>query len=120
MITKRPQSLETATPVIKTGCANLYCTISQDPSCFELKLELGKSGSCQRAFIEAISNLLTIMRRQLTPIPRKMIIHALEGIRCPQDSQFIPSCPEALARVLKEEWGIKGETQETPPEGENT
>lgn len=109
VITERPVSLPTETPLIKTGCGNLYCTLSQDPGCWEIKLELGKSGSCQRAFIEAIGTLLTIMRRQLTPIPRKMIIHALEGIRCPQDSNFIPSCPEAIARVLKEEWGIKDE-----------
>ena len=118
VITERPQSLPSATPRIRTGCGSLFCTISQDPECFEFKMELGKSGSCQKAFIEALSTLLTIMRRQLTPIPRKMIVHALEGIRCPQDSGFIPSCPEAIARVLKDEWGLKDEETktETPQE----
>jgi ribonucleoside-diphosphate reductase alpha chain len=106
-ITNRPQSLPTETPVIKTGCGNLYIVFSKDPGCFEVELHLGKSGSCQRAMLEAIQGLLTIMRRQLTPIPRKMIIKTLRGIRCPSDSPYLPSCPEAIAKILAEEWDLK-------------
>jgi hypothetical protein len=87
----------------------MYIVLSQDSTCFELELHLGKSGSCQRAMLEAIQGLLTIMRRQLTPIPRKMILKTLTGIRCPTDSEFLPSCPEAICRILREEWDLKEE-----------
>ena len=105
VITERPDSLPSETVRVKTGCGEFYITISKDKNCFEIDFQLGKSGSCTRAFLEAISGLITIARRQLNPIPRKLIIKQLEGIRCPTDSTFLPSCPEAIARILKQEWG---------------
>jgi len=106
-ITERPVSINSATPMIRVGCGNLYLILSQDSSCFETEIHLGKGGSCQKALLEVIQGLLTVMRRQLTPIPRKMILKQLKGIRCPEDSPFVPSCPEGLYRLLKAEWNIK-------------
>jgi len=59
--------------------------------------------------LQVIQGLLTVMRRQLTPIPRKLILKQLKGIRCEMDSPFLPSCAEGLYRLLKTEWGIKDE-----------
>lgn len=105
IITERPQRLPSETLKIMTGCGEFYITISKDPACFEMELHLGKSGSCQQAMLETIQGLLTLCRRQLNPIPRKLIIKVLKGIRCPTDSSFLPSCPEAIARTLAGEWG---------------
>jgi hypothetical protein len=118
-IIERPPSIPSETVRVRTGCGEFYMTVSKDPNCFEVELHLGKSGSCQQAMLEAIRGLLTICRRQLNPIPRKLIIHQLKGIRCPQDSSFIPSCPEAIARVLEGEWGevVVAKPDFTPGEG---
>ena len=109
VITERPDSLPSVSIRVAAGCKDIfgefYITISTDPKCFEIKLELGKSGSCQRAMLEAIQGLLTICRRQLNPIPRKLILRQLKGIRCQNDSAFLPSCPEAICRLLETEWG---------------
>ena len=108
-ITERPTSLPTETVKTKTGCGEFYVTLSQDADCFEIDLHLGKSGSCQQAFLEAIRGLLTICRRQLHPIPRALILKQIEGINCPMSGPHLPSCPHAIAKVLREEWGLKEE-----------
>jgi len=105
VITRRPESLPTETTKVRTGCGSLFITISKDKNCFEIDLHLGKAGSCTQAMLEVIRGLLTICRRQLNPIPRKLIIRQLDGIRCPTDSAFFPSCPQAICNVLKTEWG---------------
>lgn len=105
VMVERPDSLPTETHRVKTGCGNLYVTYSTDPKCFELDLRLGKSGGCCQAMLEVIRGLITIARRQLNPIPRKLIIHQLQGIRCPQDSPHIPSCPQAVCQILAKFWG---------------
>ena len=106
-ITERPVSLPTETPMVRVACGNLYLILSKDPGCFEMELHLGKVGSCAKAMLEVIQGLLTVMRRQRTPIPRQLILKQLKGIRCPMDSPFLPSCPEGIYRVLRDEWGIK-------------
>ena len=105
VLSERPRRIPTETVRVKTGCGDFYMTVSKDPTCFECELHLGKAGSCQQAMLEAIRGLLTIARRQRNPLPRKLIIKALKGIRCPSDSGFLPSCPHAIARVLEGEWG---------------
>lgn len=105
VITERPDSLPTETVRVKTGCGDFYITLSKDKNCFEIDFHLGKAGNCAQAFLEVIRGLLTICRRQLNPIPRKLILRQLKGIRCPTDSAFFRSCPDAIAHVLKQEWG---------------
>jgi len=109
VITPRPDRLPSESIRVAAGCKDIfgefYITISKDPKCFEMKLNLGKSGSCQQAMLEAIQGLITICRRNLNPIPRKLIIKVLKGIRCQNDSTFLPSCPEAICRLLETEWG---------------
>jgi hypothetical protein len=95
--------------MIRVACGTLYMVLSQDPECFETEIHLGKGGSCQKALLEVIQGLLTVMRRQLTPIPRKLILKQLRGIRCENDSSFLPSCAEGLYRLLKAEWNIEDE-----------
>jgi len=107
MITERPVSLPTETVRIQTPCGEFYVTLSKDPACFEIDLHLGKTGSCQQAFLAMARGLLTICRRERNPIPRALIIKQLEGINCPFSSPYLPSCPHAIATVLKAEWGIK-------------
>lgn len=115
VISERPPSLPSATPKVKVPCGTLFMVFSTNPKCEEVELHLGKGGSCPKHFLEVIQGLLTIMRRQLTPIPRKMILKQLRGIKCPFSNDFSPSCSEAIRIMLAKEWGIEeGEESTTP------
>lgn len=105
-ITPRPQSLLTETTRVQVGCGEMYIILSRDPECFECEIHLGKAGNCASAYLMVIANLITLSRRHLNPIPRALIIKALAGIKCSSDSGFVPSCPEAIAKVLREKWGL--------------
>ncbi len=106
-ITERPVRLPSATTEARCACGTLYVITSQDPKCFEMEIHLGKGGSCAKAMLEVIAGLLTVMRRQLTPIPRKMILKQLRGVKCENSGPFLKSCPESIYELLKSEWNVK-------------
>ena len=59
---KRPDVLEGKTEKILTGCGNLYLTINQDNGVpYEIRAQIGKSGSCARSMLEVIGILISII-----------------------------------------------------------
>jgi ribonucleoside-diphosphate reductase alpha chain len=97
-MTERPNEVPTETIKVKTGCGDAYITISTDPDFYELYGLLGKTGGCAAAFLHALTTVISVAVQHGTP--KESIIKQLKDIRCPQDSNFIPSCPEALARIM--------------------
>ena len=106
-ISTRPNRLLSATPRIKTACGWLYAHISTDPNIFEIRFQLGKSGNCATCFLDVIASLLTIARRIKNPVSRKRLLCALDGTHCPSASRYAPSCPQAIATMLRDEWNMK-------------
>jgi len=79
----------------------MYVTVSSDPAYHEVFAVLGKSGGCAAGFLESLGRIITLALN--AGVPLEKIIKQLVGVRCPTDSEFLPSCPEAIARVLKGE-----------------
>ncbi len=94
--------IPTETIRIKTGCGEMYITKSTNPNHEPyIKSILGKCGCCSRALLEAIEILLQELLSR--GIDHRDIAKKLSGIRCPNDSEFLKSCPEAIAIVLSGE-----------------
>ncbi len=95
------------------GCGNMYLTVNEVTlRPIRVFIRIGKSGCCQRALLEAIGRLVTIMLERGDPLDR--VIHTLVGIRCAEASvgstrhklsgemESCSSCMDALAKELKE------------------
>jgi len=102
---KRPPLLHGCTVRAETGCGHLYITINHDEpdnGPIEIFLSLGKSGSCAKAELEAISRLVSIGLQGGLPISR--IVKQLSGIQCPatvwQHGLHMLSCADAIAKTL--------------------
>lgn len=105
---ERPKVLPGKTIKKQTGCGNLYVTLNKlDGKLFEIVLpSLGKAGGCATCQNEALTRAITLGLRY--GIPKEEYIEELEGIKCPSPHMFpieerILSCPDAIARVLREE-----------------
>jgi ribonucleoside-diphosphate reductase alpha chain len=98
---------------IRFGCGNMYLrvnVINMRP--VRVFIAVGKTGCCQRALLEAIGRLVTIMLERGDPLNR--IVHTLIGIRCDSASmgsartndsgerEVCASCMDALARELRD------------------
>ena len=114
MAKERPKVLKGKTEKILTGCGNLYITINSDEKeepC-EVRLQIGKSGSCARSLLEVIGIQWSIM---LQYIDKDVIIKNLKknirGVSCGQefrlDDKRYSSCIDKIAQrmlvELKEE-----------------
>lgn len=102
----RPKQLEGKTVRVTTGCGNLYITLNKDgDSLFEVFATLGKAGGCAICQDEALTRAITLGLRY--GIPKEEFVKELEGLRCPNpvwgDGDQILSCPDAIAKVMKEE-----------------
>ena len=103
---KRPKTLQGTTHRIKTGCGNIYVTITRDEEgLFEVFSALGKSGQCGAAQIEAICRMVSIALR--SGVDSKEIVDQLKGIRCPSpgldEGVQVLSCADAISKVLSSE-----------------
>jgi ribonucleoside-diphosphate reductase alpha chain len=119
-ILPRPQRVKGETILIKTGCGNAYITVSTDPTYpAEVFGILGKPGGCAIAFLTTLTRIIT--KARLYGMPTSKIIKQLRGTHCPNSNfskeNFIPSCPEAIARALEE---ITLETTTTKEGGSDT
>jgi len=105
--------IESYTRKVPFGCGNMYVDINvikMRP--VRVFIRIGKCGACQRALLEAVGRLVTIMLEQGDPLER--IVHTLIGIRCTEASvgsartdhsgkrQVVLSCMDALAKELKD------------------
>lgn len=107
------ESMPSYTRKITFGCGNMYLrvnVINMRP--VRVFIAVGKCGCCQRALLEAVGRLVTIMLERGDQLER--IIHTLVGIRCDQASlgsartnyagerETCTSCMDALAKELRE------------------
>ena len=100
-IPTRPQRVKGETICIKTACGKAYITISIDPNYpAEVFGILGKTGGCAAAQLTSLTRLAT--KARLYGMPTSEVIRQLKGTQCPNSSDFLPSCPEAIARALEE------------------
>ena len=94
-------SVPTATDRIITGCGPAYITTPRDDTHSLVRGLLGKTGGCAAAWFAALCEVITLA--MAAGVSKAAIAESLTGIRCPQDSTFLKSCPEAVATVLKGE-----------------
>ena len=97
----RPRRVIGETIRIKTACGPAYITVSIDPLYpAEVFGILGKTGGCAAAQLTSLTRLAT--KARLYGMPTSEVIRQLKGTQCPNSSDFLPSCPEAIARALEE------------------
>lgn len=106
----RPRVLGGITVQANTGCGHMYVQLNwRGDRLFEMFATLGKSGLCSMCFSESLTRSITSGLRYGVPITE--YIEQLQGMRCPNPSPFPKehasfSCPDALARILKN-YGMK-------------
>ena len=98
---KRPESLQTKTKKVRTGCGILYITYSLPGQGYhEVYGLLGKTGGCSACMISALTRTITVGWNAGASIEK--IIKQLDGSNCPHMTYLDKSCPQAIADVLKE------------------
>ncbi len=100
---QRPQTLSSITDRIRTGHGNLYVTITFDEyhRPFEVFTNLGKAGSSDAAYLEAVSRLASLALRSGVGV--EQVIDQLRGITdAPtwDEGQQVLSAPDAVALAL--------------------
>ncbi|MCL5024785.1 MAG: vitamin B12-dependent ribonucleotide reductase [Nitrospirae bacterium] len=108
----RPEVLNGTVRLVRTGCGNVYVTITEDEEghLFELFTSMGKAGGCAASQAEAIGRLISLaLRSNIDPLE---IVKQLKGVRCNQPAWHaggpILSCSDAIAKAL-EKYHSKGE-----------
>ena len=100
---QRPRTLRSITDRIRTGHGNLYITISFDENDqpFEIFTNLGKAGSSDSAYLEAVSRLASLALRAGVEVDQ--IINQLRGIMDTpvwDEGEKVLSAPDAVAIAL--------------------
>ena len=103
---KRPPVMNGRTVETTVGCGPLYVTMNEDERGvpFEVFFKLGKSGSCQQSYLEALGVAISIGIRSGAD-PQKFI-DKLRGIRCPNpkltDAGAVStlSCADAISHGI--------------------
>ena len=99
----RPGKLMGVTERVRTGHGNVYITITKDEAGrpFEVFTNLGKAGTDDAAYLEAVSRLASLALR--SGIDVSEVIGQLRGITCHptwDDGVQVLSAPDALALAL--------------------
>lgn len=102
----RPKQVVGKTVRIATGCGSMYVTVNTlNGGVFEVFAALGKAGTCAKVQSEGLTRMVTLALR--FGVPLEEIVKQIEFLRCPtpvwEDKVQIMSCPDAIAKVLKEE-----------------
>ena len=100
----RPESVMGLTKRVAIGCGNLYVTVNYDDhGICEVFTSTGKAGGCPSQS-EATARLISVALR--SGIEVEDVLRQIRGIRCPstirQNGMKCASCPDAIARVIKE------------------
>lgn len=103
---KRPAVMRGRTVQTNVGCGPLYVTLNEDETGkpFEVFFKLGKSGSCQQSYLEALGVAISIGLRYGAE-PQKFV-DKFRHMRCPipkmrtADSPATLSCPDAISQGL--------------------
>ena len=99
----RPGTLNGVVERVRTGHGNVYITITRDEygNAFEVFTNLGKAGSDDAAYLEAVSRLASLALR--SGIDPAQVIEQLKGITCHptwDEGQQVLSAPDAVAIAL--------------------
>jgi hypothetical protein len=94
---QRPPVMRGRTVQSNVGCGPLYITLNEDESGnpFEVFFKLGKSGSCQQSYLEALGVAISVGLRYGAD-PEKFI-EKFEGMRCPNPKMRDASGPTTLS-----------------------
>ena len=103
---KRPAVMRGRTVQSNVGCGPLYITLNEDDAGrpFEVFFKLGKSGSCQQSYLEALGVAMSVGLRYGAD-PQKFI-DKFEGMRCPNpkmrnaDGPTTLSCADGISQGL--------------------
>lgn len=103
---KRPAVMRGRTVQSNVGCGPLYITLNEDESGkpFEVFFKLGKSGSCQQSYLEALGVAMSVGLRYGAD-PQKFV-DKFEGMRCPNpkmrnaDGPTTLSCADGISQGL--------------------
>jgi len=103
---KRPSVMRSRTVQSNVGCGPLYITLNEDESGkpFEVFFKLGKSGSCQQSYLEALGVAMSVGLRYGAD-PQKFV-DKFEGMRCPNpkmrnaDGPTTLSCADGISQGL--------------------
>jgi hypothetical protein len=103
---KRPAVMRGRTVQSNVGCGPLYITLNEDENGkpFEVFFKLGKSGSCQQSYLEALGVAMSVGLRYGAD-PQKFV-DKFEGMRCPNpkmrsaDGPTTLSCADGISQGL--------------------
>ena len=98
----RPQSLPSNTTKISTGHGSMFVTVgSMDDKPVEVLVSIGKSGSCDRAWAEALTRAICLCLQYKVPIEE--LVYQLRGIQCDAGGDDYPKSPaDGIAKILSE------------------
>ncbi len=93
----RPPVVHGRTVAVNVGCGPLYITLNEDETGkpFEVFFKLGKSGSCQQSYLEALGVAVSVGLRYGAD-PQKFI-DKFEGMRCPNPKMRDSAGPTTLS-----------------------
>ncbi len=115
-ISKRPQVMYGLTYKTQTPLGDAFITMNNDENGnpFEAFITIGKSGSDVAAMTDALGRMISLVLRLQSPIPARerirQIVAQLSGIGGGRTVGFgenrVKSVPDAVAKVLAEEFGF--------------
>ncbi len=94
---RRPPVMRGRTVQANVGCGPLYITLNEDEGGrpFEVFFKLGKSGSCQQSYLEALGVAMSVGLRYGAD-PQKFV-EKFEGMRCPNPKMRDGNGPTTLS-----------------------
>jgi hypothetical protein len=126
MYRQRPPVMRGRTVQANVGCGPLYITLNEDESGkpFEVFFKLGKSGSCQQSYLEAIGVAMSVGLRYGAD-PQKFV-EKFEGMRCPNPKlrdaagPTTLSCADGISQGLSKalQLALPGTNPESRPEAD--
>ncbi len=112
---KRPEVLQGRTEILKTPCGTLYLTLNEDNGVLrEVRLTLGKSGSCYNIMLQTIALFISVMLQSNMSREKikKTLLNQFEG-SCGQvswrDGEPYNSCLHFVINKILEELASRKE-----------
>lgn len=117
----RPEVLQASNRLIHTGCGPMHVSFARDArGPYEVRAQLGPSGTCAGAQTETISRLLSLCLS--SGVDQRLVYEQLRGVRCPKSAvdrgDKILSCSDGIARVFERELGLARQAPEISEEEE--
>ncbi len=117
----RPEVLQASNRLIHTGCGPMHVSFARDArGPYEVRAQLGPTGTCASAQTETISRLLSLCLS--SGVDQRLVYEQLRGVRCPKGAvdrgDKILSCSDGIARVFERELGLSRQAPEISEEEE--